>query len=306
MPIKDMLLALAVVIAWGVNFVVIKVGLEGMPPLLLAGLRFACVAFPAIFFIAPPKLPLRWLVSYGLSISFGQFSLLFLSIKLGMPAGLASLILQAQAFFTLLFGAVLLKESLRLHNLLAMAIAAIGIALIGLSHSHYQNSFTLPALLLILGAAASWGIGNITNKVIMARYSVKIMSLVVWSALVPLLAFSLSSVIFEGTSTIYTSLVHIQWHNILALFYLAVIATMLGYGCWGSLLSRYETWRIAPLTLLVPVVGLVSAAVFVNEHLSTQQLVGAAIVGIALVFNVFGARLLRARSTPPVNVSNRL
>lgn len=91
----------------GVNFVVIKVGLSDMPPFLLAGLRFLLVAFPAVFFIGLPKIPIKWLFAYGLTISFGQFSFLFLAIKLGMPAGIASLVIQTQAFFTIVFGVLL-------------------------------------------------------------------------------------------------------------------------------------------------------------------------------------------------------
>ncbi len=112
MSLKDALLALCVVVLWGVNFVVIKVGLNDMPPFLLAGLRFSLVALPAIFFVPFPRIPLKWLLAYGMTISFGQFGFLFLAIKLGMPAGIASLVLQAQAFFTLLVGAVLIMVGL--------------------------------------------------------------------------------------------------------------------------------------------------------------------------------------------------
>lgn len=121
MSIKDGLLALCVVVLWGVNFVVIKIGLHGMPPFLLAGLRFLLVALPAIFFIPAPRIPFRWLLAYGMTISFGQFGFLFLAIKLGMPAGIASLVLQAQAFFTLLVGAVLLSEKLRWNHIAGIA-----------------------------------------------------------------------------------------------------------------------------------------------------------------------------------------
>lgn len=110
---KDLLLALVVVIAWGVNFVVIKVGLHGVPPLLLGALRFMLAAFPAVLFVKRPKLPLRWLLAYGATISFGQFAFLFTAMYVGMPAGLASVVLQAQAFFTLVFAAVFLGERFR-------------------------------------------------------------------------------------------------------------------------------------------------------------------------------------------------
>lgn len=127
MSVRDILLALCVIVAWGVNFVVIKMGLQTMPPFLLAGLRFALVVFPAVFFVKPPRIPVRWLMAYGMTISFGQFAFLFLAIKIGMPAGLASLVIQAQAFFTLLLGALVLGEKLKWNHILGIVIAAIGI-----------------------------------------------------------------------------------------------------------------------------------------------------------------------------------
>src|SRR3989338_527551 len=114
---KDLLLALVVIIVWGMNFVVIKIGLDNMPPMLLGALRFLLAAFPAILFIRRPQIPLRWLLAYGLTISLGQFAFLFYAMSVGMPAGLASLVLQSQAFFTLLFAALFLDERLRAANL---------------------------------------------------------------------------------------------------------------------------------------------------------------------------------------------
>ncbi|WP_312203911.1 EamA family transporter [Mixta calida] len=298
MAIKDLLLALCVVVAWGVNFVVIKVGLHGMPPFLLAGLRFTLVALPAIFFVCPPRIPLRLLLLYGLTISFGQFAFLFLAINLGMPAGLASLVLQAQAFFTLLLGALLLAEKLRWYHIAGIAIATGGMVLLATAGQNASavGGVTLTTMLMTLAAALCWGMGNITNRVIMRSGSVPIMSLVVWSALVPIGPFFACSWLFEGREAIAESLMHIQLTTILALIYLAFIATVVGYGIWGSLLGRYETWRVAPLSLLVPVVGLLSAALLLDETLSTQQLIGAAVVVVGLVMNVFGGRLKPLRA----------
>ncbi len=297
MSVKDLLLALCVVVAWGVNFVVIKVGLHDMPPFLLAALRFALVALPAIFFVRPPKVPLRWLALYGLTISFGQFAFLFLAIKLGMPAGLASLVLQAQAFFTLLLGALLLSEKLRWHHIAGIVIASGGMFLLATTAHGVQaaSGITITTMLLTLAAALCWGMGNITNKVIMHNGGVPIMSLVVWSALIPVGPFLLCSWLFEGEAAMVHSLVHIQLQTVLALIYLAFIATIVGYGIWGTLLSRYETWRVAPLSLLVPVVGIVSAALLLGETLSMRQVVGALIIVFGLVVNVFGGRLTPLR-----------
>ena len=124
---KDGLLALLVVVVWGLNFVVIKVGLHNMPPLMLAGLRFLLVAFPALLFVARPKIPLSLLLGYGLTISFGQFAFLFCAISLGMPAGLASLVLQAQAFFTIILGAFIFGERLQGKQLAGIALAIFGV-----------------------------------------------------------------------------------------------------------------------------------------------------------------------------------
>jgi len=293
MSVKDMLLALCVVVAWGVNFVVIKLGLQGMPPFLLAGLRFSLVAFPAIFFVRRPPIPLRWLVVYSMTISFGQFAFLFLAIKLGMPAGLASLVLQAQAFFTLLLGALLLAEKLRWNHIVGIIIATLGMFMLATAGMEGQTSagITLTTMMLTLSAALSWGLGNITNKIIMRNRSVPIMSLVVWSALVPVIPFFACSLLFDGEAAIVNSLLHIGLQTVLALFYLAFVATIVGYAIWGNLLSRYETWRVAPLSLLVPVVGIVTAALVLDEHLSGQQMLGAAVIILGLLVNVFGGVL---------------
>lgn len=293
MSVKDMLLALCVVVAWGVNFVVIKLGLQGMPPFLLAGLRFTLVAFPAIFFVRRPPIPLRWLVVYGMTISFGQFAFLFLAIKLGMPAGLASLVLQAQAFFTLLLGALLLAEKLRWNHIFGIIIATLGMFLLATAGMEGQTSagITLTTMMLTLSAALSWGLGNITNKIIMRNRSVPIMSLVVWSALVPIVPFFACSLLFDGQAAIVYSLLHIGLQTVLALFYLAFVATIVGYAIWGNLLSRYETWRVAPLSLLVPVVGIITAALVLDEHLSGQQMLGAVVIILGLLVNVFGGVL---------------
>lgn len=272
MSIKDLCLALCIIFAWGLNFVVIKLGVAEIPPLLLAGLRFSVVAFPALFFIRAPRIPLKWLIAYGMSISFGQFALLFLSIHLGMPAGLTSLLLQAQAFFTLWLGHSLLKEKIQRHHYAGMAIAVLGILLLAVeSHTGSKTDLPMIPLLLVFAAALSWACGNICNKVIVQQHQVNPMSLVVWS------------------------LQHAHVHQIFVVGYLAFIATIMGYGLWGYLLSKYPTSIIAPLTLLVPVVGLITAAIFLGEHLSINQMLATAVIISGLVINVFGQRWIKPK-----------
>jgi O-acetylserine/cysteine efflux transporter len=292
---KDLLLALVVVLAWGVNFVVIKVGLHGVPPLLLGALRFVLAAFPAVLFVKRPKLPLRWLLAYGATISFGQFAFLFTAMYVGMPAGLASVVLQAQAFFTLVFAAIFLGERFHAQNVIGLAIAAGGLALIGLQSSSGTaagaQAMTVAGFVLTLCAACMWALGNIVTKKV---GKVDLVGLVVWASLIPPLPFLALSYFMEGPQRIEGALMGIGAHSIGAIVYLAFVATILGYSLWSRLLSKYPASQVAPFSLLVPIVGLASAAVLLGERLTAAQIGGAALVMAGLAVNVFGG-WVRAR-----------
>lgn len=285
MPLKDVLLALVVITVWGLNFVVIKIGLQGVPPLLLGALRFLLVLFPAIFFIPRPRLPWRWLLAYGLTISLGQFAFLFYAMSVGMPAGLASLVLQAQAFLTLLFAVPLLGERVRTGQWLGLLVAAAGLTLIGLQSG---QGMTLAGFALTLCAASMWALGNIVSRRI---GRVDILGLVIWGALVPPLPFLALSLWLEGPATLERALLGLDLTSLLAIAYLAFAATMLGYGLWGRLLSRYPASQVAPFSLLVPVVGLSASALLLGERLDTQQGAGVGLVLAGLLVNLYGARL---------------
>jgi O-acetylserine/cysteine efflux transporter len=280
---KDLLLALVVVIVWGVNFVVIKVGLHGVPPMLLGALRFLLAAVPAVFFVKRPKIPLRWLFAYGLTISLGQFAFLFSAMSVGMPAGLASLVLQAQAFFTLVFAVMLLRERFRAQNALGLSIAAAGLALIGIRSGH---AMTLAGFLLTLCAAACWALGNMATK---KMGKPDMLGLVVWASLIPPLPFLVLSYFLEGPPRIEAALAGIGASSIFAIAYLAFVATLLGYGLWGRLMSRYPASQVAPFSLLVPIIGLASASILLDERLSSTQIAGAVLVMAGLAVNVFGS-----------------
>ncbi|AKJ42333.1 EamA family transporter [Pragia fontium] len=289
MNTKDKLLALCVVIIWGVNFVVIKFGLDGVPPFLLGGLRFLFVLFPAILFVPRPKVPMKLLIMYGLAMNFGQFAFLFSAIKLGMPAGLASLVLQSQAFFTLLLCALFFREKIKLNHLLGITVAGIGITVLAMGQASAAN-ITAIGFMLTLCAALSWASGNVVNKQI-GRVSQggSAFSVVVWSAAIPILPFFACSYLFEGSEAITHSLMNLNLKSAFSIAYLSFAASILGYSIWGNLLSRYETWRVAPLTLLVPIVGLATAWIILGETLSIAQTSGAVLVMVGLLINIFGA-----------------
>lgn len=283
MAMKDLLLALVVIVAWGVNFVVIKVGLHGVPPMLLGALRFTLAALPAVFFVPRPRIPLRMLVLYGATILLAQFVFLFTAMNVGMPAGVASLVLQAQAFFTLGFARVFLGERVRIWNLTGLAIAALGLVTIA---AQSGGAMTLAGFALTICAAASWALGNIVTKRI---GKVELVPLVVWGSLVPPLPFFALSLALEGPTRIEAALGALSGASIFAIVYLAFVATLVGYALWGRLLSRYPAAQVAPFSLVVPVVGIASSALLLGERMSGAEYLGALLVMGGLVVNVFGA-----------------
>lgn len=293
MSLKDWGFALLIVFAWGFNFVVIHWGLDGLSPLLLGALRFSLVAFPAILFVPRPKIAWRWLFAYGLTISFGQFAFLFTAMKIGMPAGIASLVLQSQVLFTLLFAALFLREHWLAHQPFTLGICALGLILLATQQGH--SGMTLAGFLLTIGAAACWGLGNIINRHISRQASLNLLSLVVWSALIPPLPFFLAAYWLEGPTVMIHNLTNLQPHSIFAVGYLALVATIYGYVAWGRLLRTYPVSQVAPLTLLVPIVGLFCAHMILNEQLTQWQWLGILLVLGGLLLNIFWPRWRKSR-----------
>ncbi|MFZ3128472.1 MAG: EamA family transporter [Rhodoferax sp.] len=285
---KDLVLALVVILVWGVNFAVIKVGVVGVPPLLLAALRFMLAAFPALLFFKAPKVPLRLYLLYGLTISVGQFSLLFTAIHVGMPTGLASLVLQSQAFFTTLLAAFWLKERWQANQMAGLLLAAVGLVLIGSAHG---LSMPLAGFLLTVAAAVMWSCGNIVTRAVGRYGPMNQLAFVVWASLVPPLPLLALSAWVEGPDAMVTALQHFSWQAFAAVAYLAWAATLFGYGVWTGLLARYPANRVAPFTLLVPLVGLTTGWLAFGEALQPVHYAGGALLMAGLLVNLFGGRL---------------
>lgn len=290
---KDIAIALLVVTIWGANFTVIRLGLDGIPPLLLASLRFLLAAFPAILFVKKPAVGFHYLLAYGLSVGVGQFGCLFYAMHVGMPAGVASVVLQAQAFFTLLFAVTLLNESVTLRQLAGLGLAAIGLYLVG-GISGKTSEITSGALMLTLAAAAFWGMSNIvvrnaTSSAASQGEKLDMLSMVVWSALIPPAPLLVLSYLIESPGRILSAITHLNSVSLFSLAYLAFGATILGYGAWSYLLSRHPANRVAPWSLLVPVAGLITARIVLNERLSAIQWIGCLLVvaGLVVAFSSF-------------------
>lgn len=289
---RDLALMMLVVLVWGMNFAVIKVGVVGVPPLLLGALRFMLAAFPALLFFKAPKVPLRWYVMYGMTISVGQFAFLFSAIHLGMPSGLASLVLQSQAFFTMVFAGLWLKERWQTNQVLGLLLAGGGLVLIGSAHG---LSMPVGGFALTVAAAVMWGAGNIVSRSLGRFGPMDQQAFVVWSSLVPPLPFLALSLWIEGPQAIATAVLQLQWQSLAALAYLAWAATLFGYGVWTRMLSRYPANRVAPFSLLVPLVGLSTGWLVFGEALQPVHFAGGALLMAGLLLNLFGARWLAGK-----------
>lgn len=270
--------------------------------MLLASLRFLLAAFPAVFFVKMPAVSFRYLLAYGMSVGVGQFGCLFYAMHIGMPAGIASVVLQAQAFFTLFFAVTLLREYVALRQLAGLALAATGLYLVG-GLSGMASEITPGALTLTLAAAACWGMSNIVVRKAAAFSAsqgekLDMLSLVVWSALVPPAPLLLLSYLIETPDKIIRAFTHLNAVSLFSVTYLAFGATIFGYGAWSYLLSRHPANRVAPWSFLVPVAGLITARIVLDERLSAIQWTGCLLVvtGLLVAFSSFVSWKPAARS----------
>lgn len=284
MPTRDVLTAVAVAVVWGLTFIAIKVGLADAPPLAFSALRFLFAAVPLILFVRPPKTSPLYVIVYGLLIGVGQFGLLYIGIREGFPVGLASLVIQLQAFFTILLAWTLRGERPRPAQGVGAAIAFLGIALIG---SERLNGASFGPLLLVIAAAAFWGAGNVVAKI---AGRIDMLAFIAWSSLVAPVPLFLLSLAFEGPAAL-APLAHPSLRLAVSLAVLAYGGTTFGYGLWSRLLTRHPAAAVAPFALLVPIVGMIAGSVIFGEPLDAFELWGAVLVMAGLSVNVFGDRL---------------
>ena len=268
-------LALLTTALWGFNFVMIRIGLEaGLPPLLMAALRFVVVAIPA-FWLPRPKIPLGRMVALGAFLFVGQFALLFTGMAAGMPPGLASVTQQSQAFLTALIAALVLRERPSGRAIAGMGIAFAGLALI--STTVGTGGVTMAGLLLCLAGAASWAVGNVLLRRA-GPPGVGALAFMTWLGMVPILPLFALSFVLEGPAAIGQALANLNLPGILAILYVAILATSVGYGIWGFLMARYPATTVAPFALLVPITGALSATLVTGESFGPVRLAGMALI----------------------------
>lgn len=299
LPPRDLLLVTGVAALWGFNFVPIRWALDEVPPLALASLRFLLAAFPMVLFVRRPAAPWWLVAAYGVAIGVGQFGLLFLGIALGMPAGLASVVAQAQVFFTLGLAALLLGDRVLPRQLAGALVAAGGLGLLAWARLAGAASASVLGLACTLLAALSWAAGNVLAKHAAKRRPagappLDMFSLVVWSSLAAPLPLAALSYVMEGGTAPLLAVAGLSLRGWACVLFIAAGATLFGFSAWNRLLHRHPTGSIAPFALLIPVFGLVSAWLFLGETLTWTEAVACLLVLAGLALSVL------ARAPAPV------
>ncbi|MES2956771.1 MAG: EamA family transporter [Pseudomonadota bacterium] len=285
LPYRHVLLALAVVAVWGTNFVVIKWALGSLPPLLLGCLRFALAFAPAALFVARPATSWRTLAAYGGLIGAGQFGLLFIALRADISPGLASLVIQVQVFFTIALAMVLAGERVRAFQIVALTLAASGLALIVM---HTDAETTPLGIALVLLAALAWAVGNLIAK---RAGRVDMLGFMVWSSLFAVPPLALLSLLLEGPSAIAHGLAAAGPGVWAAVLWQSIGNTLFGFGAWAWLLARHPAATVTPMALLVPVFGMGASAWLLAEPLPPWKLGAAALVLAGLALNLLWPRL---------------
>ncbi|HEY8247013.1 MAG TPA: EamA family transporter [Hyphomicrobium sp.] len=287
--LRHALLAVAVMAVWGSNFVVIHIGLEHLPPLMFAALRFTAALFPAVLLIRRPEVPWRNLAAYGLFIGLGQFGILFIAMNGHITPALASLVVQTQVFFTVAFAAYQNGERVRPFQFVALTVTVAGLALIMV---HTDASTTPLGLALVLAAALCWAL---SNMVIRSSPEADMLGYVVWASLFSIPPLLAASLLFEGWPAIRDGFAQADAATWAAVLWQAIGNTLFGYAVWGWLLARYPVASIAPMSLLVPVFGLAASAIWLGEALQPWKLEATALVLLGLFVNLMWPRLTAPR-----------
>ncbi|MGW9309375.1 EamA family transporter [Saccharomonospora azurea] len=276
MPRLDRLLAVLTAVLWGCNFLAVHAMLTHFPPLFAGCIRFVLVALPTMVFVPWPKVRVRWLIGYGLGFATLQFAFLFVAMDTGMPTGLASLVLQASAPFTVVLGALLLRERLSGRQVLGIVFAVLGMAAIAWQRA--EHAALLPVILTLLGAL-SWAVGNLCARKAEAPNP---LHFTLWASVVPPIPMFALSLLFEGPdaqwTAVSTALSGDAWIALAGLAYVVVFGTVVGSGIWTTLMRRNPASTVAPFSLLVPVVGLSLAFVLLDERPTPVEIAAAVVV----------------------------
>jgi len=272
----DTLQAIAVAVIWGMGIVVAKAAIDHFPPILLMALRFTLTVLALVWFVRPPWQLLHKLFWIALVSAAIQYSLTFTGLK-GLDASTASLVVQLEVPFGALAAWIVFRDRLGWRRAFGMLLAFVGVALIA-GEPRYQDN--LSSILLVVSGALTWVVGQIMIKTLGV---VGGFTLIAWVAAWAAPQLFVASWLFEdGQMEAIENAPPIVW---LAIVYLGLVMTALGYGLWYHLLARYDVNQVMPFLLLLPVTAVAGGILFLGETLTLTTLAGGvlAVGGVAII-----------------------
>lgn len=286
MKIQHVLTAVLVAAIWGVNFVVVKIGLNELPPFLYGAGRFVIALLPFVF-IRKPAVGWSVIIGIGLFLGVFKYALMFMGLHMGTSAGLASLISQSQVFFTIVLSMIIFRTRIQLNQALGMLVAFVGVSILAMNA---ETSSTLIGSLLILGSGLAWGISNILFQ---KAGNVDMFALTIWTSLIPPIPMFLLAVSVDSPEGVYETVSALSVTGYSCLLFTACISTWVGVTLWGILTRTYDAARVAPYSLLIPVFGLLSSWIFLGEKFSYATISACSLVFVGLIVNQWTPELKR-------------
>ncbi|WP_121627026.1 EamA family transporter [Poseidonibacter antarcticus] len=286
---RDFIIAILITFMWGVNFSFIKLGLTSLDPFMLAGLRFFLCAIPLVFFIKKPDVKFIYIVSYGLFFGVGLWGILYVGMHFGISAGVASIVLQLGVFFTVILSYIILKEKIDIYNKIGFVLALSGILLVFLVT---DGTVTILGMMFVILSAVSWAILNIIIKKANTK---DVFSFLIWSTLFPPIPLFLLAYFMQGDIVFINFFDNIDTNAMISIVFQVYPTTILGYWVWNSLLTKYPVSVVSPLSLLIPIFGLLGSFVLFNEEIGIYKIIASLIILLGLVINTFGNRMFIAK-----------
>ncbi|MGE0724691.1 MAG: DMT family transporter [Alphaproteobacteria bacterium] len=273
---RDRAILLFVILVWGLNFPIAKLGFTELPPLLVTAARFALVAALLVPFVPVPRGRIGHLLFISVTLGSMHFSLMFLGLS-RIDSATVAIASQLTVPFAALLAAIVFKDYLGWRRGLGMAIAFSGVAVMSGEPRILDDPFPMIAVVL---ASLLWAIANIQIK---RLGGIDGMVLNGWMALFAAPQLLVISWLVEGEG----------WGRAAdaGLFgwgadgYMAVMVTIVGYGLWYRLLAAYPVNQIMPYTLLMPLIGVGAGIGLLGEPFTWTIAIGGAftLVGVAII-----------------------
>ena len=275
MKFIHILMAIAVPLIWGAGFVVAKGAINEFPPILLMAFRFLVTSMLLVWFVKPPIGQLRALFLIAIVASAIQYSLTFTGLR-GLDAGFAALIVQLEVPFLVILGAILLGEKASLRKWMGIIIAFAGVGLL-IGKVEFNNAWGSVAL--VVAGAFTWAVGQIFVRKLK---NIDGLTTTAWVAVFATPQLFVMSFIFETNQI--ESITKASMSIWLAVLYLGIIMTALGYYFWNTLIRTYAIEKVAPFLLLLPVFSLIGGVLFLGELISIAKILGGLIVILGVAF----------------------